>query len=61
MVYDKHDDSQNVVTRLQIPQVIFVDKSRTADYQTTYGLLDILHRNGNHDDVIAISKNATYP
>jgi len=32
---------------------IFIEKKRTADFQTTRGLLDILERDGNRDDVIA--------
>lgn len=32
---------------------IFVEKERTADFQTTKGLLDILERDGNTDDVAA--------
>ncbi len=31
---------------------IFVEKERTADFQTTKGLLDILNQEGNKDDVI---------
>ncbi|HEN5530770.1 hypothetical protein Lmor_0269 [Legionella moravica] len=32
---------------------IFVERERTADFQTTKGLLDILGRNGNKDDIMA--------
>ena len=32
---------------------IFVEQERTADFQTTKGLIDILEREGNKDDVVA--------
>lgn len=32
---------------------VFVERERTADYQTTKGILDILSRDGNEDDILA--------
>ncbi len=32
---------------------IFVDKSKTGDFQTTKGIRGILERDGNKDDIIA--------
>ncbi len=52
-VYEKTDDDQNRTGRLNIQHTIFVEKERTADFQTTKTLLDILERDGNKDDVIA--------
>jgi hypothetical protein len=52
-VYDKYDDSENRTGRLDMQHTIFVDKSRTADFQTTKGITDILNREGNKDDIIA--------
>ncbi len=52
-VYDKYDDSENKTGRLDMQHTIFVDKSRTADFQTTKGIADILNREGNKDDIIA--------
>lgn len=52
-VYEKTDDEKNKTGRLNIQHTIFVEKERTADFQTTKGLLDILDREGNKDDVIA--------
>jgi hypothetical protein len=52
-VYEKTDDEKNKTGRLNMQHTIFVEKERTADFQTTKGLLDILDREGNKDDVIA--------
>jgi len=38
-VYDKHDDEKARTARLDIQHTIFVEKERSADYQTTAGLL----------------------
>jgi hypothetical protein len=38
-----------------------IDKSRTADYQTTRGILEILERDGNRDDVIAFLADRNLP
>lgn len=52
-VYEKTDDHKNKTGRLNMQHTIFVEKERTADFQTTKGLLDILERDGNTDDVAA--------
>jgi hypothetical protein len=52
-VYEKRDDRQKRAGRLAIQHVIFVEKGRTGDYQTSTGLLKILRNNGNEDDVAA--------
>ncbi len=52
-VYDKYDESENRTGRLNMLHTIFVDKSRTGDFQTTKGIIDILNRDGNKDDIIA--------
>lgn len=52
-LYDKTDDHKNKTGRLNMQHTIFVEKERTADFQTTKGLLDILAREGNKDDVVA--------
>lgn len=50
-VYEKYDDHENRTGRLDMKHTIFVEKEATADYQTTKGLIDILHRQGNLDDI----------
>ena len=52
-VYEKIDNDTIKTGRLNIQHTIFVKKKRTADFQTTKGLLDILKREGNKDDIIA--------
>ena len=39
----------------------FIDKSRTADYQTTRGINDIIDRNGNQDDIFAFLVERNIP
>ena len=51
-VYDKIDDPLSRTARLNISDTIFVEANRTADYQTTTGLIEILNRQGNKDDLI---------
>lgn len=60
-VYDKYDDSQNKTGRLNMHHTIFVDKSRTGDFQTTRGIIDILNRDGNKDDIIAFIIDRNLP
>lgn len=52
-VYDKRDDHVGRTGRLSMHHTVYVSKERTADFQTTKGLLDILARDGNKDDVTA--------
>lgn len=52
-VYEKYDDYDNQTGRLEIKHTIFINQERTADFQTTKGLLDIINRDGNQDDVMA--------
>ena len=40
---------------------VFIDKSRTADFQTTRGILDILNRDGNKDDILAFFEDRNLP
>jgi len=52
-VYDKRDDEATRTGRLNIQHTIFVEKERTADFQTTSGLLRLLENKGNRDDMLA--------
>ncbi len=60
-VYEKIDNDKNKTSRLSIKHTIFIEKERTADFQTTRGLLDILAREGNKDDVIAFIIERSLP
>ena len=60
-VYQKTDDHAKRTGNLQILHTIFVDASRTADYQTTRGVLEIIQREGNTDDLIAFMNDQNLP
>jgi hypothetical protein len=52
-VYDKVDDNRKKTATLNILHTIFVESDRTADFQMTRGLHQILENEGNRDDVFA--------
>ena len=52
-VYEKNDIAKEKAADLVFKSCVFIDSSRTADYQTTRGILDILDRDGNADDIFA--------
>jgi len=51
-VYDKKDDRKKRTATLNIIHVIFVEATRTADFQTTTGIIKILDNSGNADDLV---------
>ena len=60
-VYDKTDNPKTKTGSLNFVSCSFIDKSRTADYQTTFGLLEIIKHKGNADDVFAFLVNHKIP
>ena len=60
-VYRKTDDDSTQTANLRILHTIFVDASRTADYQTTRGIREIVERDGNADDLIAFMADRNLP
>ena len=60
-VYHKTDNDVDRVGNLNILHVVFVDESRTADYQTTRGIRDIIKRDGNVDDLVAFMMDRNLP
>ncbi len=52
-VYRKYDDSKMRKGMLDFVSCNFIDKSRTADFQTTTGLQKIISNQGNQDDIFA--------
>ncbi len=60
-VYDKIDDQQNRTSRLAIQHTIFVEQKKTADFQTTRGIIRILNENGNLDDIMAFMQDRNLP
>lgn len=60
-VYEKSDDEQTKTGSLNIHHTIFVDKSRTADFQTTSGIRSILENDANLDDMLAFFSDRMLP
>lgn len=60
-VYDKYDDHEHKTGRLNMQHTIFVEKQRTADFQTTKGLLGIIERDANLEDIIAFITDRNLP
>ena len=60
-VYEKTDDEVKRTSRLNIMHTIFVDRSRTGDFQTTSGLRWIIENDGNIDDVLAFFSERMLP
>ena len=60
-VYEKTDDEKTKTGKLNMQHAIFVEEERTADYQTTRGILDILNRDGNKDDIVAFILERNLP
>ena len=52
-VYQKTDNGRTRKGELNFLSCSFIESSRTADYQTTTGLLNIINNNGNADDIFA--------
>ena len=60
-VYEKIDDPATETGRLNILNAIFVDQQRTADFQTTVGIQQILQNDGNIDDLVAFMEDRRLP
>lgn len=60
-VYDKVDDHERHTSCLNIQHAIFVNQERTADFQTTKGILEILRNDGIVDDLVAFFIDRNLP
>ena len=60
-VYKKYDDTKKKKGMLEFVSCTYIDKSRTADYQTTTGLRQIIENNGNADDIFAFLNDYKIP
>ncbi len=60
-VYAKTDDEKRRTSRLDMRHVIFIEKGKTADYQTTRGLRELLERDANTDDIVAFIQERNLP
>ena len=59
--YDKRDDAKARAARLAIKHTVFVDKARTADFQTTSGLRRLIDNHANRDDILAFFEERLLP
>lgn len=60
-VYDKRDDGKTRTGRLEIQHTIFVQRERTADFQTTSGLHRLIENKANRDDILAFFQERMLP
>lgn len=60
-VYEKTDDNAARTGCLDMKHTVFVRQEKTADYQMTRGLLEILDRDGNEDDLVAFMQDRNLP
>lgn len=60
-VYEKTDDAVTQTGKLDFLHTVFVEESRTADYQTTTGILSIIENDGNSDDLTAFMQECSLP
>lgn len=60
-VYDKTDDAIRRAAKLNFVCCSLIEQQCTGDFQTTRGLLEILQRDGNRDDVIGFLTERNLP
>src|SRR3990170_3179881 len=60
-VYEKNDDPNRKVSRLNFISCSFIYKNRTADYQLTRALRQMLENNANVEDIIAYLTDRNIP
>lgn len=61
LVYDKTDDPQTKTAVLNFVSCAFIKKERTADYQTTLALRQMLENQANEEEIIAFLKDRNLP
>ena len=60
-VYDKTDNAKTSTAKLDFVSCNFLDKSRTADYTTTFRLRQMLQDGANQDDIVAYLNDKNIP
>jgi hypothetical protein len=60
-IYEKSDHLASHTAHLSFPYTLFLSRERTADYQTTYGLREILRRGGSRDDITTFLEQRGLP
>ncbi len=60
-VYEKTDVHETKSAAIHVRHALFVERQRTGDYQTTKGIIEILDRGGNVEDLIAFMEDRNLP
>ncbi len=60
-LYNKCDNTEQQKGMLEFLSCTFIEAKRTADYQTTTKLVDIINNNGNTDDIYAFLSDHNIP
>jgi hypothetical protein len=60
-IYDKQDDAINKTALLDFVSCSFIEKERTADYQITTALLQMIDNKANTDDIFAYLNDRNIP
>ncbi|MCU0325374.1 MAG: hypothetical protein MUF45_09000 [Spirosomaceae bacterium] len=60
-VYDKHDDIITKTAKLDFVSATFIEKERTADYQTTLALLQMLENGAIEEEIMAYLSDRNIP
>ncbi len=60
-VYDKQDDTKTKTALLNFVSCSFIEKERTADYQTTTALSQMIENRANVDDIFAYLNDRHIP
>jgi hypothetical protein len=60
-VYEKNDEPVKKVSKLNFLSCTFIDKSRTADYQLTRTIRQMLENDANAEDIVAYLVDRNLP
>lgn len=60
-VYEKTDNNQNKTAILDFKSCSFIKEERTADYTTTYRLIEMVNDGANEEDIIAYLNDKNIP
>jgi hypothetical protein len=60
-VYDKKDNAETKTANLNFLHTIFIHSSKTADYQITKSILEILDNGANKEDILALFSDKNLP
>lgn len=60
-VYEKTDNQENETALLDFKSCSFINKERTADYTTTFRLIEMVNDGANEEDIIAYLNDKNIP